>query len=118
MSNLDNALRELQEKRNHAQAEIEKLDQIIAGIESLNGAAVPSNATTPKHTLSASARRRISAAQKKRWASIREKSQPTLVAKTGSAPAKRKMSAAGRKRIAAAQKARWAAVRATQKKAA
>jgi hypothetical protein len=119
MSNLDNALRELREKRSHAQLEIEKLDQIIVGIESLNGAAVPSNATTPKHTLSASARRRISLAQKARWASVRKQSQPTLVAKTtGWAPAKRKMSAAGRKRIAAAQRARWAAVRAGQKKAA
>jgi hypothetical protein len=121
MSNLDNALRELREKRSHAQLEIEKLDQIIAGIESLNdaGTPVPSNATKAKRTLSASARRRISLAQKARWASVRKQSQPTLVAKTtGWAPAKRKMSAAGRKRIAAAQRARWAAVRAGQKKAA
>jgi hypothetical protein len=118
MSNLENALRELREKRSHAQVEIEKLDRIIAGIESLNGAgaAVP-NVPTAKHTLSASARRRISAAQKERWAKLRGASKPTLVAKTGSAPAKRKMSAAGRKRIAAASRARWAKFRA-QKKAA
>jgi hypothetical protein len=119
MSNLDNALRELREKRSHAQLEIEKLDQIIAGIESLNGtgAVVPANATKAKHTLSASGRRRISMAQKARWASVRKQSQPTLLAKTGSAPTKRKMSAAGRKRIAAASRARWAKFRA-QKKAA
>jgi hypothetical protein len=119
MSNLDNALRELRKKRSHSQLEIEKLDQIIAGIESLNGAGtpVPSNATKAKRTLSASARRRISLAQKARWASVRKQSKPTLVAKTGSAPAKRKISAAGRKRIAAAQKLRWAKIRA-QKKAA
>jgi hypothetical protein len=121
MSNLDNALRELREKRSHAQLEIEKLDQIIAGIESLNGvgASAAGSATRAKHTLSASARRRISLAQKARWASVRKQSQPTLVlAQTGSAAPKRKMSAAGRKRIAAAQRARWAAVRAGQKKAA
>src|ERR1039458_8838752 len=37
MSNLENALRELREKRSQAQIEIDKLDQIISGIESLNG---------------------------------------------------------------------------------
>jgi hypothetical protein len=57
-------------------------------------------------------------AQKARWASVRKQSQPKLVSKTGSAPAKRRMSAAGRKRIVAAQKARWAAFRTGPKKAA
>ena len=74
MSNLDNALRELREKRSHAQLEIDKLDQIISGIESLSGtgaAATPSTATKPKHTMSASARRKIAAAQKARWAKVR-----------------------------------------------
>jgi hypothetical protein len=119
MSNLDNALRELREKRSHAQVEIDKLDQIISGIESLNGsgAAAPGKATKPKRTLSASARRRISVAQKARWASVRKQSKPALVAKTGSAPAKRKISAAGRKRIAAAARARWAKIRAAKKAA-
>jgi hypothetical protein len=121
MSNLDSALRELREKRSHAQLEIEKLDQIIAGIESLNGAgaAVPTKGTKVKHTLTASARRRISLAQKARWARVRGGSKPTLVAKTtGTVKPKRTMSASARRKIAAAQKARWAAVRAGQKKAA
>jgi DNA-binding protein HU-beta len=113
MSNLDNALRELREKRSHAQLEIEKLDQIIAGIESLSGAgaAVPTKGTKAKHTLSASARRRISLAQKARWAKVRGGSKPTLVAKTAAAPAKRTMSASARRKIAAAQKKRWAVLR-------
>jgi hypothetical protein len=120
MSNLDNALRELREKRSHAQVEIEKLDQIIAGIEALNGAgaAVPSIAAKAKHTLSASARQRISLAQKARWAKVRGGSKPALVAKTTGTPKpKRTMSASARRKIAAAQKARWAKFRA-QKKAA
>src|ERR1035438_5750130 len=117
MSNLENALRELREKRSHAQLEIDKLDQIISGIESLNGTgAAPGKTARPKHRLSASARRRISLAQKARWASVRKQSQPTLVAKTGSAPAKRTMSPAARRKIAAAQRARWAAIKAGQKK--
>jgi hypothetical protein len=121
MSNLDNALRELREKRSHAQLEIEKLDQIISGIESLNGAgaAISGTATKPKHTLSASARRRISMAQKARWAKVRGGSKPKLVAKTpGTVKPKRTISPAARRKIAAAQKARWAKFRAVQKKAA
>ena len=56
-------------------------------------------------TLSRSARKRISLAQKARWANA-----------TGRAPKpKRTISAAGRKRIAAAQRARWAKVRAGKK---
>ena len=117
MSNLDNALRELREKRSHAQIEIDKLNQIISGIESLNGkgAAIPSKTARPRRTLSASARRRISLAQKARWASVRKQSQPKLVAK---ATPKRTMSASARRKIAAAQKARWAKFRAANKKAA
>jgi hypothetical protein len=55
--------------------------------------------------MSAAARRKISMAQKARWA--KQKAKP-----------RRKMSAAGRKRIVAAQRAGWAKVRAQQKKAA
>jgi hypothetical protein len=55
--------------------------------------------------MSAAARRKISLAQKARWA--KQKAKP-----------RRAMSAAGRKRIAAAQRARWAKVKAQRKKAA
>jgi hypothetical protein len=119
MSNLENALKELREKRSQAQIEIDKLDQIISGIESLNGtgAAVPSKAIQPKRVVSLASRRKMALAQKARWAGLR-KSQPTLVAKTkGSAPAKRTMSAAARRKIAAAQKARWVKIRAAKKAA-
>ena len=119
MLNLDNALRELREKRSQAQVEIDKLDQIISGIESLNGTGASSKATQPKRIISAASRRKMALAQKARWASIRKQSQPTAVAKTtGSAPAKRTMSASARRKIAAAQKARWAKFRAAKKKAA
>jgi len=97
---------------------VNELRHVDAALAVLGKLGVGSNFTRSSHTLSASARRRISLAQKARWAKVRGGSKPTLVAKTESAPAKRKMSAAGRKRIAAAQKARWAAVRAAQKKAA
>jgi hypothetical protein len=57
-------------------------------------------------TLSAAGRRRISLAQKARWAKAKGRAPRT----------KRTISAAGRKRIAAAQRARWAKVRAAKKK--
>jgi hypothetical protein len=123
MSNLENALQETRDKRSKAQIEIEKLDQIISGIESLNGAGAlhkPSQPSQPIRIISAASRRKMALAQKARWASLRKKSEPiAVVAKTtGSAPAKRKISAAGRKRIAEATRARWAAFRAAKKKAA
>jgi len=122
MPSLGNALQELRKDRSATQLRLEKLNQIISGIESLNGtgAAVSSKTTSPaKRTMSASARRRISLAQKARWAKVRGHSQPISVGKkTSPVPAKRTISAAGRKRIAAAQRARWAKLRAANKKAA
>ena len=58
--------------------------------------------------MSVAARRRIAAAQRKRWAAVR-KSQSQ--GKAEAAPKKRKLSAAGRRAIIAATKKRWAAVR-------
>jgi hypothetical protein len=65
--------------------------------------------TRPGRTLSASARRRISLAQKKRWA--KAKGQVVTAKPT------RTISAASKKRIAAAQRARWAKLKAAKKKA-
>ncbi|SRR5579885_2838666 len=84
------------------------------------GSEVSANGAAParKRTMSAAARKRIAAAQKKRWAAYRTGHAPAAK-KTGAvqkAAAKpmRKMSAAARKRIAEAAKKRWAAVRAKQ----
>jgi hypothetical protein len=67
------------------------------------------NSGSSHRNLSASARRRISLAQKARWAKAK--------GQTGKTKPKRTMSVAARRKIAAAQRARWAKVRA-QKKAA
>ena len=66
--------------------------------------AATEGAAPAKRVLSASARQRIAAAQRKRWAAVRQaKAQP--------AKAKRKLSAAGRRAIVEATRKRWAAVR-------
>ena len=70
---------------------------------------------TGTRKLSASARARIAAAQRARWAKVREKAgvEQKVVLIRG----KRTLSAAGRKKIAAAQRARWAKVKAGKKTA-
>jgi hypothetical protein len=119
MSSLQNAVQELREKRRRAQAEIEKLDQIISGIESLNGTGASQMSTRPTRIISAASRRKMALAQKARWANVRKQSQSVSAVKTTiTAPAKRTMSASARRKIAAAQKARWAKIRAEERKAA
>src|SRR3954464_10478649 len=70
--------------------------------------------------MSAEARARISAAQKKRWAKQKGKTAPSAQNVMHNAvPGRRgtrRMSAAARARIAAAQRKRWAAVKAQKKK--
>ena len=65
-------------------------------------------AAPKKHTMSASGRERVAAAQRKRWAAVRKQGKS---AAKPSAPKKRKLSAAGRKAIIAATRKRWAAYR-------
>ncbi len=85
---------------------IDRLRHVDAALSVLGKLGGGSNHTKPRHTLSAAARRRMSLAQKARWAK----------AKGHASKPKRKMSAAGRKRIAAAQRARWAKLKAAKKK--
>jgi hypothetical protein len=119
MANLTSALQELREERKQAQAHVEKLDQAISVIESLNGSGTSQKASRPTRIISAASRRKMAQAQKARWANVRKESQPVKAAKTkASAPKKHTMSASARRKIAAAQRARWAKVKAGQKKAA
>jgi hypothetical protein len=95
-------------------AEVARIEAAIANLKARLGkqpASGPAPKPPGKRTLSASARRRIAAAQKKRWAAIKQ-------ANAAPAKPKRKMSAAARKRIGDATRKRWADQRkATGKKA-
>ena len=114
MPNLTDALQQLRQERGRAQAEVEKLDEAISVIESLNGSGVSRKGTRGTRIVSAASRRKMAQAQKARWARHRRESTPAT--KTNLAPVKRTMSASGRRKIAAAQRARWAKVKAQQKK--
>jgi hypothetical protein len=70
---------------------------------------------TGTRRLSASARARIAAAQRARWAKVRE--NKGAQAKVVPIRRKRTLSAAARRKIAAAERARWARVRAGKKTA-
>jgi hypothetical protein len=118
MGNLSSALQQLREERKQAQSHLEKLDQAISVLESLNGSGKVSQANQPARIISAASRRKMAQAQRARWAKAREKSQPMAAKTTGPAPVKRTMSAAARRKIAAFQRARWAKVKAQQRKAA
>jgi len=117
MANVETIIQMLTEERNRYDRAI----QILAGVRSgtiSNRAATKALApstrlrldkVTKRRTMSAAARRRISAAQRARWAKFR--GQKVVPIKTG----KRRISAAGRARISAAAKARWARVKAGKK---
>jgi hypothetical protein len=108
MGNLSGVVEDLKKELARAQQDVQRLTAALAALESLN--------SDGGRTLSASARKKISLAQKARWAKARKGSNPA--AATASAPAKRTMSASARRKIAAAQRARWAKVKAGKKKAA
>lgn len=98
MGNLSVVVMRLRQERERVQKEAQRIDAALAALGS-----VSANGSSQRHSMSAAARRKISLAQKARWAKQRNKPRRTL-------------SAAGRRRIAAAQRARWAKVR--RKKAA
>ena len=105
-------VKQLRIERTNLVNELKHVDAALAVLGKLDGG---SSYTKPRRTLSASARRKIAAAQKARWAKVRNESKPA--AATASAPVKRTMSASARSKIAAAQRKRWAKVRAGKKSA-
>jgi hypothetical protein len=99
------------------QAELDRIDVKMGEIRSLlgdgtNDRAVTSDNGRHRRKFTAAARKRMQAAQKRRWLKIKEAAEPPQVgtAKTK----KRKMSAAGKAAIIAGVKKRWAAVRAAK----
>jgi hypothetical protein len=94
MIQMSGVVEQLKKEREHVQKQLNRIDEALAAL-----GGVSSNGAS--RSMSAAGRRRISLAQKARWAKAR-----------GHAPKlKRTISAAGRKRIAVAQRARWAKVK-------
>jgi hypothetical protein len=102
MDNLSGVVRLLKKEQGRLTRELRGIGAALAAF----GHAYGKGTGTKK--LSASARARISAAQRARWAKVR---------KTAKVVPKRTLSAAARKKIAAAQRARWARVKAGKRTA-
>jgi hypothetical protein len=109
MNNLTGVVRLLQKEQDRLTRELRGIGAALA----VFGNSYRKRTGTRK--LSASARAKIAAAQRARWAKVRKNAgaQHKVVPIRG----KRTLSAAARKKIAAAQKARWAKLKAGKKAA-
>jgi hypothetical protein len=106
---LESALIGLQHQQSEIEAKISDIRRTL-GIRAPRGSSTVAPRTRRK--MSRSARQRIAAAQKKRWAAYEQTAEPAQKQSTAAAPKKRRISAAARKRIADATRKRWAAYRA------
>jgi hypothetical protein len=74
LTEVADTLRLLKSKRAQINKELSDLDRAITALQGLTDSSSASNGNFKKRTLSAAARRKISAAQKIRWAKVRAKS--------------------------------------------
>src|ERR1017187_6262049 len=109
LTGLASLVSELRAERTNLVDRLRHVDAALSVLSKLGGG---SNHTKPGHTVSASARKRMSLAQKARWA------KRAASGKAATVKPKRTMSASARRKIAAAQRARWAKVKAGKKAAA
>jgi hypothetical protein len=109
MNNLTGVIQLLKKEQDRLTKELRGISAALAAFGKSYGKA------TGTRRLSASARARIAAAQRARWAKVRANAgaQQKIVPIRG----KRTLSAAARKKIAAAQRARWAKVKSGKKAA-
>lgn len=80
MSILDRAVNDLQSERSRLEKELEKINAALSALSNLNGArrgrvsgrSAGRRTARPQRHMSVSARRRIAAAQRARWARLRQ----------------------------------------------
>ncbi|HUO28347.1 MAG TPA: hypothetical protein VMU80_03945 [Bryobacteraceae bacterium] len=98
------AIEGFESQKRRIDAQIDELRQLLKGDRAAETPAT--GLARPRRKMSASARKRIAAAQKARWAKVKAEGAASPQSKP-----KRKLSAAGRKAISEAAKKRWAAKR-------
>jgi hypothetical protein len=101
MGNVSGVVQQLKKELERAKREVERYGAALVALGS-------SKLGGQRRTLSAAARRKISLAQKARWAKQNNQA---------AARPKRPVSAAARRKMAAAQRARWARVKGLKKAA-
>jgi hypothetical protein len=100
MANVSGVVEQLKKELERAKKEVEQFGLALVALGS-------SSSKGNRRTLSAAGRRKISLAQKARWAKQN--------AQAGAARPKRAVSATARRKMAAAQRARWAKVKRQKK---
>jgi len=109
MDNLAGVVRLLKKEQDRLTRELRGIGAALAAFGHAYGKG------TGTRRLSASARARLGAAQRARWAKVRENAGAQ--ARVVPIRSKRTLSASARRKIAAAQRARWARVKAGKKTA-
>jgi hypothetical protein len=114
MANLSGIVQALKDERDRVEKQLSALNAALTAFVGVYGGKAPTiGAAKTKHRVSAAARRKMSLAQKARWAKVATNGQPTQT----TAKPKRIVSASSRRKMAAAQRARWAKAKAGKKAA-
>jgi hypothetical protein len=113
LKGLEDIVTELRAERTHLVNNLRHVDAALAVLGKLEGGKF---ATESRRAVSASARRKMAAAQKARWAKVKNQTQGARGGQASTVNLKRTPSAAARRKMAVAQRARWAKVRAEQAK--
>jgi len=108
LKGLEDIVTELRAERGHLVNNLRHVDAALAVLGKLEGGKF---ATESRRTVSLTARRRMVASQKARWARTKNPSSGAPNAGSGASRAPRRLSEATRRKIAAAQRARWAKLR-------
>jgi len=106
LKGLVSVVSQLREQRTNLVNNLKHVNAALSVLGRLEGGM---NHARPRRTFSASARRKIAAAQRLRWARVRAQNVVSIA--KDPKPGKRTMSASARRKIAAAQRARWAKVK-------
>jgi hypothetical protein len=105
------AIEGFEEQKRHLDSRINELRAMLSG-GTAKPTATPEAPTGKRKKFSAASRRKMSMAQKARWAKIKGGSEPLTPTNPEAAKPKRKLSKAGRTNIVAVLKKRWAAKKA------
>jgi hypothetical protein len=104
MANLSGIVQALKDERDRVEKQLSALNAALTAFVGVYGDKTSAISTAKlKHRVSAASRRKMSLAQKARWAKV--------ATNGATAKPKRVMSASARRKIAAAQRARWAKVK-------
>ena len=109
---IDAAILGFEQQKRHLDAQIAELRAMRNGGSQNAGSETATASVRPRRRMSAAGRKAIAAAQRKRWAALKDGAAPEKAAKR----TKRKLSPEGRAAIVAALKKRWAAKKAAKKR--